>query len=309
MATKEKPIRFRVWLRAMRIQFLQASLVPVGVGSALAWREGTLSWTLFIGAVLAIAAINIGANLANDYYDHRSGADERNRTPTPFSGGSRVIQEGLLTARQVLIGSIVAFASAVVIGTGLMFSDRPHLLGFGVAGIALGIFYTAPPLKLGYRGWGEGLVGFLLGPLAVTGAYYLQTKEVTPEAVALSLPVGFLVSAILYVNQFPDAESDGQAGKMHWVARLGPDRAVPGYWSLLGAAYLSLFFAVLGGFASPWILLTWATLPLAVGAARSLRRVHDRPAAVVPVMAMTILLHLSVGMLIVAALIVERLTS
>src|SRR3990172_2306658 len=96
-----------LWLRAVRAPFLQASILPVVLGSALAYRDGTFSWGLFGVIVVAIAAINIGTNLSNDFFDHLSGADEGNPHPTPFSGGSRVIQEGRISSENVFIAAMV----------------------------------------------------------------------------------------------------------------------------------------------------------------------------------------------------------
>src|SRR3990170_4533801 len=102
-----------IWFRAMRIQFLQASLLPVMLGSALAYRDGRFSWGLFWIIAMAIGAIQLGTNLANDYFDHRSGADERNPHPTRFSGGSRVIQERLIPPKQILVATMFFYAVAI----------------------------------------------------------------------------------------------------------------------------------------------------------------------------------------------------
>ncbi|HEY4485647.1 MAG TPA: prenyltransferase, partial [Nitrospiria bacterium] len=119
------------WLRAMRVQFLQASILPVMAGSGLAFREKAFSWALFWLIAAAIGAINIGTNLANDYFDHRSGADERNPRPTPFSGGSRVIQDRLLAPKAVLRASMIAYGVAILLGTALLIHTGWGLLVFG----------------------------------------------------------------------------------------------------------------------------------------------------------------------------------
>jgi 1,4-dihydroxy-2-naphthoate octaprenyltransferase len=286
-----------LWLRAVRAPFLQASILPVVLGSALAYRDGTFSWGLFGAIAVAIAAINIGTNLSNDYFDHRSGADERNSQPTPFSGGSRVIQDGRISSENVFIGAMISYAIAIAFGLYLTFRSDWSLLLFGISGILLSYFYTAPPLKLGYRGWGEPLVGILLGPLAITGTYYVYSLTLTSQAFFLSLPIGFLVAAILYINQFPDADSDAAAGKRHWIARMGRKRAVKGYFAILGAAYLSILIPVLFGLLPVWTLAALATIPLAVRAGRILHRSYDQPQHLVPAMGLTVGTHLAVGLL------------
>ncbi|MBI3994849.1 MAG: 1,4-dihydroxy-2-naphthoate octaprenyltransferase, partial [Nitrospirae bacterium] len=266
-----------LWLRAMRVPFLQASLIPAALGSALAYRDGTFFWGLFWIIAVAIAAINVGANFSNDYFDHRSGADERNPRPTLFSGGSRVIQDGHISPEAVLIAAMLSYSLAVALGLYLILRSDWKLLLFGLPGILLSFFYTAPPLKLGYRGWGEPLVGILLGPLAVMGSYYVYSLTLTVPVFFLSLPIGFLVAGILYINQFPDAESDAAAGKRHWIVRMGRKRAVKGYFAILVAAYLGIVLPVAFGILPVWTLLALASLPLAVWAGRILYRSYDQP--------------------------------
>ncbi|HLB94750.1 MAG TPA: prenyltransferase, partial [Nitrospiria bacterium] len=150
------------------------------------------------------------------------------------------------------------------------------------------------------------LVGILLGPLAVLGAYYVYTRTLTDQALFLSLPIGFLVTAILYINQFPDAESDAASGKLHWIARMGRERAVGGYLAILGMAYSSIFLPVVFGILPAWTLLALLSLPLSVQAARILRRSYDQPEELVPAMGLTIGTHLSVGLLLMVGLLLDH---
>jgi 1,4-dihydroxy-2-naphthoate octaprenyltransferase len=297
-----------LWLRAMRIPFLQASVLPVVVGSALAYRNGAFSWELFWIMAAGMGTINIGTNLTNDYFDHESGADGRNSHPTPFSGGSRVIQEGLIKPDSIFIAAAMAYTVAVMLGLYLVIHRGLGLLWFGVPGVVLSFFYTAPPLMLGYRGWGEPLVGLLLGPLAVLATYYVFMGGISGAAIWISLPVGFLVMAILYINEFPDAEPDAAAGKNHWIARLGRERAVGGYFTLLTAAYFSILLPVLLGILPIWTLLALLSLPLAVRAAWILKRSYNQIQDLVPAMALTIQLHLSIGLLLSAGLLLDHWT-
>lgn len=295
-------MRITLWLRAMRARFLQASILPVVLGSVLAYRDGGFSWMLFGVSVAAMAALNIGTNLTNDLYDHLSGADARNPFPTRFSGGSRVIQNGLLPPEAIGAAAKTAYLVGILLGLYLAYRGGWPVAVFGATGVALSYFYTAPPLRLGYRGWGEPLVGILLGPLAVMGAYYVQARAITEQAFFLSLPLGFLVTAILYINQFPDADPDAAAGKRHWVARLGKQRAVKGYPILLGCAYGSLLLAVARGILPFETLWALATAPFAVWAAWILRQAYDTPRELLPAMGMTIAIHLVVGLLLILAL-------
>lgn len=297
--------RIGLWIRAMRLPFLQASLVPAALGSALAYRDGMFSWGLFCAVVIAIGAINIATNLSNDYFDHRSGADDRNSRPTPFSGGSRVIQEGKISPETILHAALIAYAVSILIGIYLTFRSGPALLWFGILGVVLSYFYTAPPLKLGYRGWGEILVGILLGPLAVLGSYYVYSRTLTDQAFLLSLPIGLLVAGILYINEFPDVDSDAAAGKRHSIVRLGRRRAVKGYVVILGLAYASVLLSGLFGLLPFWTLLALASLPLAVQAVRILSRYYDQPQRLVAAMGLTIGTHLVLGILLILGLLLD----
>lgn len=298
-----KPIA--LWIRAMRIPFLQATILPVVLGSALAHRDGSFSWDLFGVMVVAMGAMNIGTNLSNDYFDHRSGADDRNPHPTPFSGGSRVIQEGRISPETVFIAAIISYAIAILFGLYLSLRSDWRLLLFGISGLGLSYFYTAPPLKLGYRGWGEPLVGTLLGPLAVMGSYYVYSRTLTAQAFLISLPLGFLVAAILCINQFPDLESDASAGKRHWVVRMGRKRAVRAYDAILGAAYLSILIPGGLGLVPVWTLLALLSLPLALRAVWILSRYFDQSQRLIPAMGLTIGTHLAVGLLQIIGLLLE----
>ncbi len=294
-----------IWLQAMRVRFLQASIVPVVLGSALAYRDGVFVWELFWAITAAIVAVNIGTNLTNDYFDHMSGADDRNPSPTRFSGGSRVIQDGLISPANIFIAAMISYAVAIILGLYLTFRSDWGLLLFGFLGVTLSFFYTAPPLKLGYRGWGEPLVGILLGPLAVVGTYYVYTRMLSDQAFFLSLPIGFLVTGILYINQFPDAEHDAASGKLHWIARMGRKRAIGGYFSIIVAAYLSILLPVMFDVLPVSILLSLVSLPLAIQAARILHRSYDHPLELLPAMGLTIGTHLSVGMLLFVGLMLD----
>jgi 1,4-dihydroxy-2-naphthoate polyprenyltransferase len=294
-----------LWIRAMRLPFLQASLIPAALGSALAYRDGTFAWGLFCAVAVAIGSINIGTNLSNDYFDHRSGADERNSRPTPFSGGSRVIQEGRIPPETILLAALIAYAAAILLGLYLTYRSGPALLWFGVSGVVLSYFYTAPPLKLGYRGWGEILVGILLGPLAVLGSYYVYSRTLTDQAFLISLPIGLLVAAILYINEFPDVDSDAAAGKRHSIVRLGRRKAVKGYVVILGSAYGIVLISGVFGILPAWTLLALVSLPLAVQAVRILYRYYDQPQRLVPAMGLTIGTHLALGLLLILGLLLD----
>lgn len=298
--------KIALWTRAMRAPFFQAAIIPVLVGTAVAYHDGVFSWVLFLLTLVANAAVNAGTNLTNDYFDHLSQDDVINKNMTPFSGGSRVIQEGLLSPRAVLTGAFVSYSLAFVIALYLTLTRGWLVMGIGLTGIILSYFYTATPLKFGYRGVGEALVGILLGPMAVLGAYYVQIQHLSWNALMASIPIGFLVAGILFINEFPDYEADKAVGKNHLIVLLGKARAVTGYIVILTGIYLSIIIPTILRL-TPWFTLgALITLPMAGKAAMVARKNYDDPKAIVPAMASQIKLHLLVGVLLSLGFLIDK---
>jgi len=287
---------------------MTASVIPVALGAVVALFEtGLFSLPLFLltlaGAVLAHA----GANMANDYYDTMSGNDDINRYRSPFNGGAGLIQDGLLTSRQVHAAALTAFAVAAGIGVYLAYVRGPAVLVLALVGGLFAYFYTANPLHLAYYGLGELMVGASFGPLLVVGAYLVQTGTASPVVVLASVPVGFLIAAVLYINQFPDYEADKAVGKRHWVVRLGTRRALPGLSGLLAATYLSVVAAVALGLA-PWPTLSaLLTIPMSAKALRIAWTHHASPVELRPANALVIGTHLVTGLLLSAGFLATAL--
>jgi 1,4-dihydroxy-2-naphthoate octaprenyltransferase len=297
------------WLRAIRLQFLTATVVPVSLGAIAAWRDtGTFAWTRFWIAAAGALLVHIGANLANDYWDHVSGADGANPTSTPLSGGSRVIQEGLIAPGAIRAASLAALALGGALGLYLNAVLQGNtVLVLGLVGILLGYFYSARPLALGYRGLGEAVVGFGFGPLMVAGSYYTQAESLSARAFLISLPVGILIALVLLINGFPDRDADLAAGKRTLVVLLGRRRAAALYRGLLAGVY-ALIALLVGVRVLPLLsLLTFLTLPLARRAYVVSRDSYDGIRELLPANAATIALHLLVGLLLVLAFALDRL--
>jgi 1,4-dihydroxy-2-naphthoate octaprenyltransferase len=297
-AETPSPSRWALFVNATRLPFLTAAVTPVLVGTAVAWRHGPLDLINFLLAFFGAAFFHIAANVINDYYDHRSGADEANLTPTPFSGGSRLIQRGLFSPRQTRTLAVAFYALGCLTGLGLVFRAGWPVLLFGLAGTLTGFLYTAPPVQLVHRGLGEIAVGLGFGPIIVLGAFWVQTQQLSLEAFIASLPVGLLVAAILYINEVPDRLWDGRAGKRTLVVRISPRMVVMGYAGLLGLTYLIVLAGVLAGVLVPAALLSLATIPMAWNAFRTLRRHSGFPYRLIPANATTIFTHLLTGMLL-----------
>jgi 1,4-dihydroxy-2-naphthoate octaprenyltransferase len=292
--------RLKTLVRITRAPFLTAIVVPVLLGTCIAWREGFFRWDLFLLTLLGAISIQVGLNTSNDYFDHLAGTDEINRELTPFSGGSRVIQDGMLAAQQVLTVSILAYLVGVVIGVYLAWVRGWPVLWLGLVGVFLAFFHNAPPINL-YSlapGLGELAVGIGFGPLAVLGSYYVQTQQLSYKTLWASIPIGLLITAVLYINEFPDYAADRRVGKKTLVVVLGRRRAVWGYAALIVAAYGLVVGGVAVRVVPAMSLLTLLTVPLAFRSIRGARRFHGDIPRLIPTNAGTILIHLLSGLLL-----------
>ncbi|MDY7040883.1 MAG: prenyltransferase [Chloroflexota bacterium] len=291
--------------RILRAPFFVATATQTLVGAAVAWNEGVFHLGYFLLTVLGVVLANAGTNTANDYFDHLSGDDEGNQELTPFSGGSRVIQDGVISSRGMLALSLLCYGIVVVIGLYLTWARGWGVLAFGLVGVVLSFLYNAKIAYIG-RGLGELVTGILTGPVIVCGAYYVQAQRVSPEIVWVSLPVGLLVSLILYVNEFPDYAADSAAGKRTIVVTLGRRRAMPGYIAMVVTVYLSILIGALAGLL-PWpTLLAFLTLPLAYRGVQGIHRFYDETPKLIPTCAVTIQMHTATALLFTLGYVIDK---
>ena len=296
------------WITAIRAPFFTASVAPALVGVAAAFYEGyAVNWWHAALTLVGLLAIHGGTNLANDYFDHVTRDDWVNLTPTPFSGGSRVIQEGVISPRAIFIYSLACFAVGIACGLYLWrVTPGNVVLWLGLVGVASGSLYTAVPVTIGYRGVGELFVGVNFGPLAVLGSHYVQAGHLSPAALMASVPVGLLIAAVLYINEFPDYEADKQVNKKTLIVIFGPARARYGYIILIALTYAAVAAFVAGGGLPAWALLGLLTLPLAVKAVAVLMRNYREPYQLIPANALTIVVHLATAILLSVGLALGR---
>jgi 1,4-dihydroxy-2-naphthoate octaprenyltransferase len=288
-------------LRTTRLPFLSATFVPVVLGILAAAVNGAFDALAAILTLVGASAAHLAINVANDIFDSRSGADAANVNPTKYSGGSRVIQYGLVSMRQMAIISAALFGVATVVGLYLLVTrGSTALLAIGILGIAIGLAYTAPPLRLVYRGLGEIAVAVGFGPVMLLGAYVVQTRGmITTEAVVASVPVALLTALILYVNEVPDRRGDAKAGKRTLPVRLSRDLVLLGYSIAVAVAFGAVAIGVAFGWLPIPSLIALAALPLAGRVHAGLREQYDQPYGLMSVMAANIRLHLTVGALLV----------
>ncbi len=263
----------RIWLMAARLRTLPAAIAPVLVGTALAYElYEVFSRGAFAAAMLGSILIQVGTNLSNDYSDARRGADADDRL-----GPVRVTAGGLVPPKQVLLATYVTFGLAVLCGVYLIAVAGIELLFVGIASIAAGVLYTGGPKPYGYEGLGELFVFLFFGSPRSPARRSRRPRRGRGRPFVLAVPVGLLAAAILVVNNVRDIDSDKRAGKRTLAVRLGRERGRMMYAAMVFGSYLVAPLPWLLGPLSPWLLLTWLTLPLAVKLVRTVREHADGP--------------------------------
>ena len=210
------------WFVITRAPFLTAIIIPILVGAAWVVYQGLVEpfpWDLFLLALFAGISLHVAANTFNDYFDWKSGTDQANNDYfLPYSGGSRSIELGLISEKALFRVAVISLSIASILGLILALRSGPGILLFGVIGALSSYFYTAPPLRLAARkGLGELLIGLNFGPLATAGTVYALTGNISAADFLVGIPIGLLTTAILWINQFPDEDSDRATGKINLV--------------------------------------------------------------------------------------------
>ena len=289
---------YRNWFMASRPWSFSMTAISVGVGSAMAAIDGPFHWALFLLALSSAVLLHAATNLINDYYDVRHGIDTVEAATAQYRPHPLV--EGLIPAEHVRWVAYLLFAIAAVIGLYLTAVCGRVVLWIGLIGLLAGLTYTAPPLKYKYVALGEISVFLMWGPLMVEGAYYVQRQVLSPQAFWVSLPFGALVALVLLANNIRDIDHD-RSRKIYTLAIvLGRRGGLYAYLMLMAAAYVGIL--ALAGTLTPWVLIIFLTLPLAV---RLLRQMID--AVPNDADAQTAKLDTAFGVLLVASLVLEGL--
>lgn len=240
-------------LHASRPKFFPASVLPVVVGSVYGiYVSGSFAVGVFMLALLATVCVHASSNVLNDVGDEDNGTDRQNVDRIyPYTGGSRFIQTGIMSPRQMAQLGISQLAIAAIAGMILIYLKGPTVLYFGLAGVALAVLYSLGPLRLSALGVGETAVGIGLGIIPICGAAWLQGASLDVQLLLFSIPVSAWVAAILLINEVPDIAADAAAGKRTLPVRLG----------LLGTALVYLFLHFLAAVATGWLTFS-GLLPL-----------------------------------------------
>jgi 1,4-dihydroxy-2-naphthoate octaprenyltransferase len=263
---------WRAWLLAARPRTLAVSVGPVAVGSAVAASEGGARAGPALAALLGALLLQVGSNFANDVFDFEKGADTEARI-----GPARAAQLGLLSPRQMRIGTALAFAGAALVGLYLIGVAGWPVAAVGAVSILAALAYSGGPWPFGYHGLGDPAVFLFFGVVAVVGTDYVQTLAFSWRALAASLPVGALATAILVVNNVRDIETDASGGKRTLAVRLGRRGGRIEYAALVLGSYAMLLVFWVAGRTSPFVLAPWLTLPWALSLVRTLSTRGDGP--------------------------------
>lgn len=249
------PAGIKVWIMAARPKTLWAAVAPVLIGTSAAYDAGAFHWLSATVALFSAIMIQIGTNLANDYFDFKKGGDQPDRL-----GPIRVTQAGLVSPEAVKRATMIAFGLAFCGGIYLVTRAGWPIVTIGLLSIMLGVLYTAGPLSLSYTGLADIFVFTFFGPVAVAGTYYVQALEFSGTVALAGMAPGLFATAILTVNNLRDIKSDTRANKRSLAVRFGRRFARMEYTTcmMLGCLWPLLF--LYGDNRHPWTFLATMTV-------------------------------------------------
>lgn len=257
--TIQKYSKLESWVFASRPKTLPAAIVPVLIGSSIAFYDYKFKFTATLVALTCALLIQIGTNFVNDLYDYLSGTDKEVRV-----GPLRVLASGLISVKEMKIGIVLIFALTFLLGLYLVYISTWITLLIGIMSILAGIAYTAGPYPLAYNGLGDIFVFIFFGFIGTVGTYYVQAVEITPLVLWASIPVGALITNILVVNNYRDIEEDASAGKITLAVKLGKRFTRIQYLTFTIVSYLILFVVYFTYKQSLFVFLPLLSLPFAV---------------------------------------------
>ncbi|MDX9815806.1 MAG: prenyltransferase [Smithellaceae bacterium] len=300
-------ISLPAWWRAFRYHFVPSSFLPAILGGVVAWTQtGIIHHWFFFLVVLGVTLNHIALNMTDDYFDYLTAVDQKNKkTVNPYAGGSGTLTSGKIKPRDMRFVFASFYLLTMIIGLYLCVARTWWVLAFGLFGMASSYFYTAPPIRYGYRGFGEisQLVNFSL--TIGLGAYVVQTVSFSREAFWVLLPLGLMMFAMIVINEIPDRKDDAAAGKNNLVVLLGAKKAVWIYAAAMITAYSVILFAPIFHLTSYWIYLALFTLPWSARASFILKRNISDASRLAPANLLTIRAHNLTGILLIVAYLIE----
>ncbi len=242
--------KINAWYLALRPRVFTATYVPMGLAGIVALDDGVFDAAVFLLALVGTLLLQSAANLINEYADYRRGADRLKE-----AGQGMTIKHKILTPQSVFYGAVFTTALGCAIGLYLLSQSGPLLWLIGIGGVFVAITYTAGPFPLAYNGLGEIAVAVFMGPAIIVGAYYVMSPDLSPtrigELCLISLPISFMVAAILHANNIRDMDADRAVNKRTLAVIFG-----------IGFARAEFIFLVIGAYAAQALVIAVGVLPL-----------------------------------------------
>jgi len=289
----------KIWIQAIRPFAFTATIIPVTVGAALAYyQKAPAQWMLLPVAMVSALLYHAGTNLVNEYFDFKKGVDRDDTY-----GSSRVLVDKLLSPKSVLTVGIAMFLIGAGLGIVLIIVRGWILLLFGIAGFAGGYAYSGYPFGCKYKALGDVMVFILMGPLMVTGSYFVLTGQIELSSILVSIPIGILTTLILHANNTRDIATDTRAKVSTFASLIGLRAAKIWYCALLSATYLSILILFLSDVLPVWSLIVFLSFPFALKNVLVMLKVNSNNLKIITSMdENTAQLHLIFGLLLAASL-------
>lgn len=291
----------KVWLRAVRIRFLLASIISVCLGLAInSWQNKTIDVGFAALTFVGVAALHASVDLLNDYWDYKRQIDTDTQR-TKFSGGTGVLPEGLLKPQQVYRAGMLMLIIGSAVGAFFIFERGvtiAAILGFAIVSI---YFYST---RIVDSGLGEVFVA-IKGTMIVLGTYFVQSSHIATEPIIAGIVSGVLSSTVLFVNSFPDYDADKKHGRKTLVIVLGRQKASAAIWAFPGIIYGIILLGVVTGIFPVISLIALATVPMAIRGAAALKKNYEDTNGLVPVMEQFVTYGRITGALFVVSFLVD----
>jgi 1,4-dihydroxy-2-naphthoate octaprenyltransferase len=305
-----KPERLLIWWRAFRFHYASASFMPGILGGMIAWTiDRQFHPEYFLLVMLGLILNHLALNMTDDYYDFRHLVDVFTEGRNPYAGGSGTLSAGLIQPKKMRQVFTAFYVIAIAIGFFLGMMRGPFVLVLLVFGFFCAFFYTAPPIKFGYRGLGEMAQLLCFGPGIGLGAYYVQTQRISWEAFWGTLPFGIMLFSMITINEIPDFFEDREGGKRNLVVRLGRERGVWLFILSLCSAYGAILAGVFLGRIPVLGLISFLTVPIAYRTISILRTYYQEPTKMAPANLGMICIHNFTAILLIIAYFIKGFRS
>jgi 1,4-dihydroxy-2-naphthoate octaprenyltransferase len=299
--------RWKIWWTAFRFHYASASFMPAILGGMIAWTaDGKFHSAYFLLVILGLILNHLALNMTDDYYDFRHLVDVFvTDGGNPYAGGSGTLSEGLIQPQTMRHVFTAFYAIAIGIGLFLGMVRGPFILFLLAFGFFCAFFYTAPPVRFGYRGLGEIAQLLCFGPGIGMGAYYVQTQKISWEAFWGTLPFGIMLFSMITINEIPDYFEDRKGGKLNLVARFGKETGVRLFILSLCSAYGAILGGIFLGKIPLLGLISLLTIPMAYKTISILRTNYQDPVKMAPANFGMICIHNFTAILLILAYFVE----